>query len=123
MNMTEQPRPAKCQATVSSKRRRAISRALVAVLVCGLYPGCVPVSEQYQRVEVADAVYLQGLCGGSGPPNWTYFPLHGIFISVSLSPLQLGLHYPAGTNVTLDGDAVTISGWLRSEPIQLTAHL
>jgi hypothetical protein len=110
--------------TVRSKRRPAIyTRTFVAVVACGLNTGCVPVNEQYQRVEVADAVYLQGLCGGSGPPDWTYYPFHGIFISVSLTPLQLGLHYTVGTTVTLDGDAATINGWRKSEPIQLTAHL
>ena len=114
----------RCRTKVRSSRRSAIcTRVLIPVVACGLYSGCVPVNEQYQRVEVADAVYLQGLCGDSGPPNWAYYPFHGIFISVSLTPLQLGLHYPAGTTVTLDGDTITIRGSRQHELIQLTGHL
>ena len=109
---------------MKEKSRAALyTQVLVVTFAGGLSAGCVPVNQQYQRVEVADAKYLQGLCGGSGPPNWTYYPYHGIFISVSLSPLQIGLHYPAGTTVSLDGDVLTISGAHQSGPIQLTALL
>jgi hypothetical protein len=104
-------------------RSALFTRAFATLVTCYLSSGCVPISEQYQRAEVPDAVYLQGLCGGSGAPNWTYYPFHGIFISVSLSPLQLGLHYPPGTTVELDGDIVTFGGWRQNEPIQLAVHL
>jgi hypothetical protein len=56
------------------------------------------------------AQYLQASCGDYGPADWTYYPFHGIFISVSLSPLHLGLHYPTGTTVELDSNEVTING-------------
>jgi len=104
-------------------RAAPFTLAFATLVTCYFSSGCVPVSEHYQRAEAPDAVYLQGLCGGSGVPNWTYYPFHGIFVSVSLSPLQLGLHYPAGTSVELDGDTVTISALRQSEPIQLTVHL
>jgi hypothetical protein len=104
-------------------RPALFTRAFATLVTCYLSSGCVPVNEHYQRAEAPDAVYLQGLCGGSGAPNWTYYPFHGIFISVSLSPLQLGLHYPEGTTVELDGDTVTINGWRQNEPIQLAVHL
>jgi hypothetical protein len=74
-------------------------------------------------VEAPDAVYLQGLCGGFGAPNYAYYPYHGIFVSVNLSPLQLGLHYKTGTTVALHDDAVTISGWRENDPFQLVIHL
>lgn len=125
MNIPEQPRPVnRSNATMGSQHRWAIyTRAFATLLVCCFYSGCVPVNEHYQRAEVAGAAYLQGLCGGSGAANWTYYPFHGIFISVSLSPLQLGLHYSPGTTVELDSNAVTIIGWRQSEPIQWVAQL
>jgi hypothetical protein len=104
-------------------RSAPFTLAFATLVTCYFCSGCVPVSEHYQRAEAPEAVYLQGLCGGSGAPNWTYYPFHGIFISVSLSPLQLGLHYQAGTTVEFDGDTVTISGLRQNEPIQLTVHL
>lgn len=114
----------RCQTPIRVKRRGAdCTKALIALLACSLAAGCVPLSEHYQRVEVADATYLQGLCGASGPPDWAYYPFHGIFISVSLAPLQLGLHYPQGTTVTLDGDIATITGLRQNEPIKWSTLL
>jgi hypothetical protein len=40
-----------------------------------------------------------------------------------LSPLQLGLYYPAGTTVTLGSDTVTIRGMKQNEPIELVKHV
>jgi hypothetical protein len=80
-------------------------------------------SMQYQRPEAPDAVYLQGLCGGSGAPNWAYYPFHGIFISVSLRPMSIGLHYPPGTTAQLDDNEVSLSGWRQNELVTLTIHL
>jgi hypothetical protein len=99
------------------------SRPIAFFLACSLLSGCAPYWEQYQRVEAPEAVYLRSECGGFGARNYAYYPYHGIFISVSLSPLQLGLHYPAGTTVALSGDTVTISGSRQNEPIEYLQHL
>jgi hypothetical protein len=93
------------------------------VVACYSISGCVPVSQHYERAEAPDAVYLQGLCGGSGPPNWAYYPFHGIFVSVTLSPLQVGLHYPPGTTVSLEGSALTITGWRENMFVTMPAQL
>jgi hypothetical protein len=92
-------------------------------MACCIFSGCVPVGEHYQRAEAPDAAYLQGLCGGSGAPNWAYYPFHGIFVSVSLSPLQVGLHYPPETTVRFESDALTISGWRENRPVTISAQL
>jgi hypothetical protein len=98
-------------------------RALAALLMCVSFSGCVPVGMQYQRAEAPGAVYLRGLCGGSGAPNWAYYPFHGIFISVSPRPMSVGLHYPPGTTAQLDANEVTLSGWRQNELFTLTIHL
>jgi hypothetical protein len=99
------------------------SRAIAFFAACLVLSGCAPYWEHYQRVEAPEAIYLRSFCGGFGPPEYVYYPYHGIHISVSLSPLQLGLHYPAGTTVTLNGDTVAISGTRQNEPIELVRHL
>jgi hypothetical protein len=99
-------------------------RFIAGLLACCVFSGCFPLVENYQRVEVADARYLQGLCGGSGPHDWTYYPFHGIFISVSLFPsMQLGLHYPVTSTATLESNVVIISGSRHNEPIKLAVQL
>lgn len=80
--------------------------------------------ESYDRVEVANATYLKGLCGGSGPPNWTYYPFNGIYISVSLyGGVQIGLHYPVGATGHLDTDTIEIRGSRGGKPVNLIADL
>lgn len=93
------------------------------VMACCSISGCVPVSQHYERAEAPDAVYLQGLCGGSGPPNWAYYPFHGIFVSVALSPLQVGLHYPPETTVSFESNALTITGWRDNMLVTIPAQL
>jgi hypothetical protein len=110
-------------ATRRWSRLGALTGPFAALMACCLFSGCVPVSEHYQRAEAPDAAYLQGLCGGSGAPNWAYYPFHGIFVSVSLSPLQVGLHYPPGTTVRFERDALTISGWRENRPVTISAQL
>jgi hypothetical protein len=88
-----------------------------------IFSGCIPVSMHYQRVEEPQAAYLQGLCGGSGPPNWAYYPYHGIFNSVSLSPVQVGLHYPHGTTVRFESDALAITGSRNNKPVAIAVKL
>jgi len=74
-------------------------------------------------VEAPAAVYYRSECGGFGPRDYAYYPFHGIFVSVKVWPLQLGLHYPPGTTVTLDDDRVTISGMRQNEPVEIVQHL
>jgi hypothetical protein len=69
------------------------------------------------------AVYYRSMCGGFGPRDYAYYPYHGIYISVDLSPLQLGLHYPAGTTVALNGHTVKIRGMRQTEPVEVVKHL
>jgi hypothetical protein len=113
------------RATIAQRWSRlgALTGPFVLLMACCLFSGCVPVSEHYQRAEAPDAAYLQGLCGGSGAPNWAYYPFHGIFVSVSLSPLQVGLHYPPETTVQFESDALTISGWRENRPVTISAQL
>jgi hypothetical protein len=91
--------------------------------VSALSSGCVPIVQHYERAETADARYLQGLCGGYGPADWTYYPFHDILISVSLSPIRLGLHYPTGTTVELDSNEVAINGSRLGTSIHLIYQL
>jgi hypothetical protein len=99
------------------------ARALALLLVSALSSGCVPIVQHYERAETADARYLQGLCGGYGPADWTYYPFHGIFISVTVSPIHLGLHYPTSTTVELDSDELMINGSRQGTSIHLIYRL
>jgi hypothetical protein len=102
----------------------SLSAWVTVLLGCCLCTGCIPVHEHYDRVEVANASYLKGLCGGFGPPSWAYYPFNGISISVSLSPgLQIGLHYPVGTVARFDSDTIEIRGLQGDQPFNLTAYL
>src|SRR5580698_9192814 len=86
-----------------------VLRPMVAVVICSQI-GCVPIVGSYQRVDVADARYLHGICSSYGPRNWAYFPYHGIFLSLNLSSLNFGVHYPKTTTVELASDEVTVTG-------------
>ena len=101
---------------------RFLSR-IAGLAACSLLSGCLPYWGHYQRVEAPEAVYYRSHCGGFGPRDYAYYPYHGIFISVKLSPLQLGLHYTPETTVALDGDTVTIRGMRQNEPVELVKQL
>ena len=76
----------------------------------------------YKHIEVAGARYFKNNCYASiGPPSVAYYPFHGIFISLDLTySIALGLHLPAGTIVTLNGNTVRIVGSSDSGPIEAT---
>jgi hypothetical protein len=100
---TRPPRPAP----------RAVRRAavLLALPASALLASCTVGFWNYQRIEAPEADHLQARCQGkSGPPELTYYPFHGIFISLALDPLQLGLHVPRGMTAALDGNSLLISG-------------
>ena len=84
---------------------------LSALAVLSALSGCTVGLWHYQRIEAPAADYLQARCQGrSGPPELAYYPFNGIFISLALDPLQLGLHIPRGQSVALADHALVIAG-------------
>jgi hypothetical protein len=70
----------------------------------------------YMQVAAPEAEYLNGTCYGEfGPRSITYYPYHGIYISVQLDsePVTLALHVPAGIVVQLDDPTLRIHGLSR----------
>jgi hypothetical protein len=104
-------------------RWRRVFRLIAAPVICLQLAGCVPIFQSYQRVDVADAHYLHGICGSYGPRDWAYFPFHGIYLSLSLSSLEFGLHYPKTTTVELDSNEVTVGGLHNGAPAKWAAKL
>jgi hypothetical protein len=104
-------------------RCKRLLRQIAAVLISSQFVGCVPIFESYQRVDVVDARYLHGICASYGPRDLAYFPFHGIFLSLSLSSLQFGLHYSKTTTVELASDEVTVVGSRHGAPASWSAKL
>lgn len=103
-----------------------MNKAIGSILlgnVLSLLTGCVPIYQRYQRVEVADASYLYGTCRSYGPRDWAYIPLNGIFVSLSLTTPEFGVHYPKETTVILDSDEITVTGSRNGLPVTWRATL
>ncbi len=113
----------RCSISLPAAFLRLFALRTLLAASCVFSSGCVPWHERYDRVELPNASYIKGLCGGYGPPNWTYYPFADIFISVTLSPLQIGLHYPVGTAAHLDGDTIEIRGVRGAEAVDVIADL
>jgi hypothetical protein len=96
---------------------------VAAVVIYWQCSGCVPIFQNYQRVDVVDARYLHGTCGSYGPRNWAYFPFHGISLSLNLPSLEFGLHYSKTTTVELDSNEVTVSGMRNGAAAAWSARL
>lgn len=85
-------------------------RTLAAAVTCAFLSGCVW-GWRYEQLQApnAGAVYFKNICrGSSGPPSTIYYPFHGIFISLDLEFVQLGLHLPSGTTAQLNGNTIHI---------------
>jgi len=87
--------------------------------------GCAPISGNYNRIEAPDAVYFGRSCGGSvAPQSIVYFPYHGIFISMGMSPwIRFGIHLPAGTTAEVLGRTVRIYGETDAGPVHFMAQI
>lgn len=104
--------------------RQAILSALSLIAYLGS-SGCVPWRYTYAYIDAPGARYFKQNCYTTvGAPSVAYYPYHGIFISLDVTgTLALGLHLPAGTTVTLNGNAVRIVGSADSGPIDVTIPL
>lgn len=104
---------------------RSHIRAFTAIATCAFLPGCVW-AWRYERIEAPsrDAVYFKTICRGAfGPPSTIYYPFNGIFISVDLEFIQLGLHLPSGTTTQLNGNTIHIVGWTTAGPYDRTVKI
>ncbi len=91
-----------------------------AVVVSTLLQACVAGSISYLRIDAPDAAYFKSTCGGSvGAPNITFYPFHGIFISMEADPVLFGLHVPEGMVVQLESNTIEISDGLVHKDIHL----
>ncbi|HTY94690.1 MAG TPA: hypothetical protein VMC02_12425 [Steroidobacteraceae bacterium] len=111
------PEQALCRAGIGC--RAALLVACTAVL-----SGCTVGFWSYQQIAAPEAQYVQVNCNGrDGPPKLAYYPFHGIFIAVAVSPLDLRLRTPRGVHAHLDGDSVLVSGHTDKGNVDLTLHL
>ena len=85
--------------------------------------GCVPDFSTYNRPEIPQARYFPDGCDGFGARSVAYYPFHGIYISLSIDPVSVGLHIPAGTTAKLDGDTVVISAATERGPLEIHTRL
>jgi hypothetical protein len=89
-----------------------------------LLSGCTVGFWNYQQIAAPDAQYIQVNCNGSdGPPKLAYYPFHGIYIGIAVSPLDLRLRTPRGVHAHLDGDSVLLSGHTDKGNLDLTLKL
>jgi len=89
-----------------------------------LLSGCTVGFWNYQQIAAPDAQYIQVNCNGSdGPPKLAYYPFHGIYIGIAVSPLDLRLRTPRGVHAHLDGDSVVVSGHTDKGNLDLTLKL
>jgi hypothetical protein len=78
----------------------------------------------YQQIAAPEAQYVQVNCNGhDGPPKLAYYPFHGIFVGIAVSPLDLRLKTPRGVHAHLDGDSVVISGHTDQGTVDLVLNL
>lgn len=91
--------------------RSRIGRTLLTVAPLLLLSGCTVGFWSYQQITAPEAQYVQVNCDGrDGPPKLAYYPFHGIFIGVAVSPLDLRLRTPRGVHAHLNGEDVVVSG-------------
>jgi len=89
-----------------------------------LLSGCTVGFWNYQQIAAPEAQYIQVNCNGhDGPPKLAYYPFHGIFIGVAVSPLDLRLRTPRGMHAHLAGDSVVVSGHTDKGPVEVTLKL
>jgi hypothetical protein len=102
------------------------TRALVLMISASL-SGCYPSVGKYWRVTVPTATYLNSLCAGSfGPPAISYYPYHGIYISIWIDGLAiptLALHIPTGSLVQVNDRVMHVQGLSKTGPFEATLTL
>jgi hypothetical protein len=99
-------------------------RAALTLAPALLLSGCTVGFWNYQQIAVPEAQYIQVNCNGSdGPPKLAYYPFHGIYIGIAVSPLDLRLRTPRGVHAHLNGDSVVISGHTDKGSLDLTLKL
>jgi hypothetical protein len=101
---------------------------LLGSAICASLAACVPTINKYWRVTAPRAAYLKSVCyGETGPRSITYYPYHGIFISIQLFnspiPALLTLHIPTGSVVQLDGIEMRIHGLSNAGPYETTLSI
>jgi hypothetical protein len=107
--------------------RNCLTLALVSSISVAL-SACVPSVSTYWRVTAPGAVYLNSVCYGEfGPRSITYYPYHGIFISVEVTDLPgveyLAFHIPTGSVVQLNGTSMQLQGRSSSGPFSVALSL
>lgn len=106
------------------QRAAALLRAASMLAPVMLLAGCTVGFWNYQQITAPEAQYIKVNCDGKdGPPKLAYYPFHGIFIGVAVSPLDLRLRTPRGMHAHLAGDSVVINGRTDKGPVQLTLKL
>lgn len=112
-------------ARVTGQRVRGVGGGARLILCTALVlQGCVPWGYSYERIEAPEAVYFKSSCwGGVGPPSLVYYPFHGIFISLGLNPIQLGLHVPAGATAALNGATLAVFGRTNGGDVRMTIDI
>ncbi len=96
-------------------------RAALIVAPALLLSGCTVGFWSYQQIVVPEAEYIQVNCNGrGGPPKLAYYPFHGIYIGIAVSPLDLRLRTPRGVHAHLDADSVLVSGHTDQGNVDLT---
>jgi hypothetical protein len=110
-------------------RTRAPAHVVCIFLLtaCASLSGCYPSVGKYWRATAPDAAYLNGTCRGSfGPSSITYYPYHGIFVSLWLGNVAspaLALHIPPGTVVVVNDKTMHIRGQSRTGAVEATLTL
>lgn len=109
---------------MSSQQITLALRGALALAPGLLLSGCTVGFWNYQQIAAPDAQYIQVNCNGrDGPPKLAYYPFHGIYIGIAVSPLDLRLRTPRGVHAHLDGDSVLISGHTDKGTLDLTLKL
>jgi hypothetical protein len=111
---------------VLNLRSPAAEHAIRVLVYVGISiaSGCAPTRSIYHRVDVPDAVYFRDACyANAGPPSVAYYPFHGIYVSINLNPLEVGLHLPAETTASFETDRVHINGSTAQGEVSIDAYL
>jgi hypothetical protein len=112
--------------------RRLLKKSAAFVLlpsICATLSACVPSASTYWRVTAPDAAYFHRSCsGGYGPRSITYYPYHGIFISVDLLETPglrvfMTLHIPSGSAVEVDDPMMHVRGLSPEGPLEIVLKL
>lgn len=108
------------------KLPKYLARVVVCAVILTLTPaGCMLlINAHYVSVEAPNAEYLRSACNGTaGFPDIAYYPFHGIFISLQLYPVLIGIHVPDHNVVHLGDDIVVIRGRSPHGLVNMVVHV